>query len=360
VLAQWADAPPAARPALIAALGRIGGAAALEKIRAARHAGAAELVDAAVRALAQWPTADVLEDLLDVAEHGESRTQRVLALGGYIRLLGLPSGREPQATAALYRTAWTLAERPDEKKQILSGLSEVPHEDALRLAQESLRDEDLRAEAQNAVISVARLIGPWEVETARTAINDVLAQTTEDATRERGQKALEAIDKAQGCILTWSVAGPYFENGQEWSDVLDATFPPEQADASVPWRPLKNSSIHQPWVFDLTPLDSGSNRCVYVRSAVWCAQGQDARLEVGSDDAVKVWLNGQLVHEFRAVRAHEPLQDHVAVKLQAGWNTLLLKVVQASGGWGFSAALRSPDGQPLTGLKFQADAPANP
>jgi HEAT repeat protein len=359
VLAQWPDARPAARPAIIAVLGRVGGAAALAKIRAARRSSEADLVDAAVRALAQWTTADVLDDLLDIAQHSESKTQRVLALGGYIRLLGLPSDREPQATAALYQTAWALAERPDEKKQILSGLSSVPHMDALRLARQSLTDEALRAEAENAVISVARLVGPWQLEVAQAAIKDVLAQTTSDETRERGEKALDAIDKSQGCILTWSVAGPYFQEGQKWSDILDTAFPPEQTEATnVEWRPLKNTNLYQPWVFDLTPLDSGSDRCVYVRSAVWSEQAQDARLQVGSDDAVKVWLNGQLVHEFRAVRAHEALQDRVPVKLQAGWNTLLLKVVQASGGWGFSAALRTPEGEPLAGLKFKAEARA--
>jgi hypothetical protein len=273
----------------------------------------------------------------------------------------MASEREPQETAALYQQAWALAERPDEKKQILSGLGSVPHEDALRLAQQGLADEELRAEAENAVISVARVLGPWQLETARAAINDVLAETTADATRERGQKTLEAIDKSEGCILTWSVAGPYWQDGRDWTEVLDATFAPEKPEETgVQWRPLKNTNIYQPWVFDLTPLDGGSDRCVYVRSAAWSEQAQAARLEIGSDDAVKVWLNGESVHESRVVRAHEPLQDHVAVNLRAGWNTILLKVVQASGGWGFSAALRTPEGEPLAGLKFQAELPAVP
>jgi hypothetical protein len=93
---------------------------------------------------------------------------------------------------------------------------------------------------------------------------------------------------------------------------------------------------------------------------VWCEAAQDARLEVGSDDAVKVWLNGRLVHQFRGVRGHEALQDRLPVTLDAGWNTVRLKVVQGDGGWGFSCALRMPGGAPLEGLKYQAEVPAAP
>ena len=361
VLARWPDAPAQARPALVAVLGRVGGVAALEKIRAARASGDADLVDAAVRALAQWGTADVLDDLLDITRHSESKTHRVLALEGYIRLLGLPSDREPQATVTLYQTALLLAERPEEKKQILSGLSNVPHLDALRLAQQCLGDEALRSEAESAVISTARLIAPWHFDEAQTAVRDIMAQTTSDATRERGEQTLDAIRKSQGCIVTWSVTGPYFAEGQKWADIFDTAFAPEQPGApGVEWRPLKTTNMYQPWVFDLTQLDSGGERCVYVRSAAWSEKPQEARLEVGSDDAVKVWLDGRLVHEFRGIRAHEALQDKAAVTLAAGWNTLLLKVVQAGGGWGFSCALRTPEGEPLAGLKVQAAVPAGP
>ncbi len=357
VLALWPYAPPAAQPALISALGRIGGSAALERIRAARSSASTELVDAAVRALSKWATAGVLDDLLDIARRSDSKTHRVLALEGYIRLLGLPNEREPQATAALYQTAFSLAERPEEKKQVLSGLATVVHLDALKLAQQCREDETLRAEAESAVLSIVRIVGPWHLDEAQTAVQSVIAQTSDDATRERGEKTLDAIRKSQGCILAWSLAGPYFELDKKWADLLDTAFAPETPGApGVDWRPLKTTDMYRPWVFDLTQLDSGSDRCVYVRSAVWSAQPQDAQMEVGSDDAVKVWLNGQLVHEFRGVRAQEALQDKAAVKLEAGWNPLLLKVIQAGGGWGFSCALRTSEGEPLTGLKLQAEA----
>jgi hypothetical protein len=68
---------------------------------------------------------------------------------------------------------------------------------------------------------------------------------------------------------------------------------------------------------------------------------------MGSDDGLKVWLNGRVVHANNAVRPCSPGQDKVKVKLKAGANDLLLKVTQGGGEWSACCRVRSPDGQPL-------------
>lgn len=68
-------------------------------------------------------------------------------------------------------------------------------------------------------------------------------------------------------------------------------------------------------------------------------------LGVGSNDAVKVWLNGELVHEKWIHRSVEKDEDLVAVKLKQGKNHLLFKVQNITGGWGF--ACRIPDAHTL-------------
>jgi putative membrane-bound dehydrogenase-like protein len=76
---------------------------------------------------------------------------------------------------------------------------------------------------------------------------------------------------------------------------------------------------------------------VYLDSA---AQ-QPATLLVGSDDSVRVWLNGQVVHTYRGSRAVQPGQDKVDVQLQSGRNVLVLKVENGNGPGGVSLAIRS-------------------
>lgn len=355
VLAAWGPASEAARVALVRVLGRVHGDAALARIRDARASDSPEVVDAAVRALADWPDATVLDDLHQVAEHSDSRTHHVLAVRGYVRLLGLPSEREPRETVELYETALSLAQRADEQKLALGGLAEVPHLDALRLAQRCLASEVLRAEAEAAVVAIARLIGLTHREEARQALDEALVETAIDATRTAAREALEYIRNAEGCLFDWMIAGPYSERGLDWRGVFAREFPPEDPQRlSIDWQPLEISNPGEPWVFDLAARDGCSDCCVYVRTRIWTEEARAVQLTVGSDDAVKVWLNDELVHEVERIRGHTPLEDRMLVNLEAGWNTLQVKVVQARGGWGFSCALRTLAGEPLEGLRCKA------
>ena len=60
---------------------------------------------------------------------------------------------------------------------------------------------------------------------------------------------------------------------------------------------------------------------------------QDTLMFAGSDDAAKVWLNGELVHNNPIDRAGEDYQDHFPVTLKAGENVLLVAVYENTGEW---------------------------
>ena len=62
-------------------------------------------------------------------------------------------------------------------------------------------------------------------------------------------------------------------------------------------------------------------------------------LGIGSDDGVKVWLNGELVHENWLSREVAPDDDRVPVTFRKGKNQLVLKVQNALGAWGFCCRL---------------------
>lgn len=69
-----------------------------------------------------------------------------------------------------------------------------------------------------------------------------------------------------------------------------------------------------------------------------------AWLGVGSDDGVRVWLNGVLVHEHWIGRSVLIDDDVVKVSLKPGRNRLLLKVQNMTGGWGFACRLMDEHG----------------
>ena len=56
-------------------------------------------------------------------------------------------------------------------------------------------------------------------------------------------------------------------------------------------------------------------------------------MRVGSDDAVKVWLNGEVVHNKPIDRAASDFQDDFTVDLEKGDNLLLVKISERGGTW---------------------------
>ncbi len=352
LLAAWDRGSVAHRVRLAPGLARVGGAAALDRLCTARRTDAADLVDAAVRALAAWPDALALDELRDLAERADKPTHRILALRGYVRLLELPSARPPAETVQLLRGALRLAARPEERTLVLGAVGKVSDAAALAFARECLADAELRPVAETTVVSVAQLIGLLEPEAARAALEEIRRSTAGDATRQRAEEVLGRLRQTQGRVVRWLGSGPYFESGREWAWVFDHPFAPEEGDGrDATWQVLRPTNPQAPWVFDLDAFN-GPARCFYVRCAVRSPRAQPAQLQVGSDDGVRVWLNGVLVHEARLTRAHNVLGDKVAVELRAGWNVLLLKIVQVGGAWQFSAAVRAPDGGPLDGLEL--------
>jgi hypothetical protein len=75
-------------------------------------------------------------------------------------------------------------------------------------------------------------------------------------------------------------------------------------------------------------------------------------LRVGSDDTIKVWLNGKVVHDNPVLRGSSGFQDIVPITLKPGANRLLVKVCEQGGGW--SAFVGFDSDKPFAGLKVDA------
>jgi len=114
------------------------------------------------------------------------------------------------------------------------------------------------------------------------------------------------------------------------------------------WEPIAPVSKGLVSLIDI--LGPAENSVAYLRSMLWSDQQQKAHLEIGSDDGVKVWLNGQVVHANNVMRALTAGEDKVDVTLKKGWNELLLKVTQGSGGWEACVRLAGPNGEMLNNV----------
>jgi hypothetical protein len=84
-------------------------------------------------------------------------------------------------------------------------------------------------------------------------------------------------------------------------------------------------------------IGNAQNAVAYLRARISSRGEQKTTLQVGSDDGVKVWLNGKLVHAKNVARGIGPDEDKIPVTLQDGVNELLLKVTNGAGDWGAKA-----------------------
>jgi len=141
----------AKRCRLYKTLGKIGDDSSLPLLRAALRDPDSSVRDAAVRALSEWPNPTPREDLLDLARKSTEATHQVLALRGFVRMVGLEKHQLPEAAVRHLGAALELAARPEEKRLVLGALPDFACPEALALAESLLTVEEVREEAQAAV-----------------------------------------------------------------------------------------------------------------------------------------------------------------------------------------------------------------
>jgi hypothetical protein len=164
--------------------------------------------------------------------------------------------------------------------------------------------------------------------------------------------------------LDWAVIGPFRSGGGD----LSAKFPPE----TEPGFARRHAGDRGPvgWVaafadengeVDLNAaLGDSENAVAYAACELEAPAAVDARLHVGFDDTVAVWLNGEPVGTGgpiargmgRQGEGSEPLR--LPVRLKEGRNALRLKVGNGLRQWGFRLRITAPDGRPVPGLTAAA------
>ena len=185
------------RADIVRTLGRIGGPSCLGSVQKALGDPDAGVKDAAVRALSEWPSVEVLPQLLELAKSTDSTTHHVLALRGAVRLLDQPGPkRSPEQSLALYRDVWAMARRADEKKMAMGAVAKIYHVEALDLVQAALNDEKLRNEAESACLSLADRLGKdAQAKDKALAVLKTIAETSKN--EKNAKRAKELLGKYQ-------------------------------------------------------------------------------------------------------------------------------------------------------------------
>ncbi len=161
-----------------------------------------------------------------------------------------------------------------------------------------------------------------------------------------------------GVIDSWALIGP-FENdrGSGFSQNLkpEKEFLPEKIytgkQGAVSWRVLP---VTTPAGFlDLHSINEPSEQALaYAVTQIHSDKDRTAVLRCGSNDGIKVWLNGTCIISRDIFRLAKWDQDNVMVELKKGPNILVIKSLQHSGPWHLTARLTDTQGKGLSGVTY--------
>jgi alpha-galactosidase len=152
-------------------------------------------------------------------------------------------------------------------------------------------------------------------------------------------------------ILNWHVLGP-FKNGEgsislsyapdAESEIANGHAPDlgktyTVGEKTVGWKPYVAGKK------GYVSLDRAVGRTdyavAYAYTEIESIHGREAVLKCGSDDGIKVWVNGKVVHENDVQRGYTEKSDEAPIFLNEGVNRILVKVTNHVAGWGFGVAV---------------------
>ncbi len=166
---------------------------------------------------------------------------------------------------------------------------------------------------------------------------------------------------AKPTLSPWHYAGPindsrYAKEGKKLFEAKLAPeegFDPERKYGDITWT-------EQPDWTDgkVNPLGEAPQSAHYLHRTIEVDVPTSLRLSLGSDDAIKVWLDGDLMLSKNVGRGAAPDQDFVSLYMGAGEHDLLIKVVNFSGESEFYFRAIEDEGRSLIALMNQLETPS--
>lgn len=242
------------------------------------------------------------------------------------------------------------------RRMALEGLATVPAPSSRETVEPYLDNPEVRDSALRAYVAVAGSIAPDDRDQAIAMLTRAVemgpprdvAQAAVGKLRELGMDIDPA--RAAGFVTQWWIIGPF-----AGADV-DKEYPPETAiDVTAT---VKTEDRELKWAQHRTADPSGivnlagmmkpnTNGTAYLYAEVTVAAAQDVLIKTGSDDGMKLWLNGKAISRFPDPRSLKVDEDTTEMRLEAGASKLLYKVVQGGGGWECCLRITDRDGKPI-------------
>jgi len=179
----------------------------------------------------------------------------------------------------------------------------------------------------------------------------------------------KGLGEARGMVspVNWWIIGP-FDNAKRRAfekvlpvekDLHDGIMEKHYTginNKKLSWRKVVAASSGKfNGIIDLIEFYGGGNhnyQLSYAMTQIYVDKKMPAKLLLGSDDGLKVWLNSKKVFSIKPKRGLTPEENSVDVVLNKGWNQLVLKIENNVGGWGFALDIKDRNNKAISSLKY--------
>lgn len=267
--------------------------------------------------------------------------------------------RQNATTAAgkAYLTLYRTTDNAEFREIAFQGIKDYPSAEAYEIILSELDLEKLSEASTEMLITLNVMIDPAQYLEESIALREALFNVATDTANVQAildmahqQGIAEQFIRKMGFLTQWHLVGPFPWKSADGFAANPVGAPDVDLEASYT---VDGQSLS--WVIHETGqiinalglLGQYDSVSMYGYTTFSSEEAKDAQIRIGSDDGVRIWLNGQTVHENNIDRGMLLDQDIVPVQLEEGDNELLVQVTQVVGGWGFMARLTELDGAPI-------------
>ncbi len=171
------------------------------------------------------------------------------------------------------------------------------------------------------------------------------------------QEQAKDVIKSTGFITEhqWMILGPFDNAGgigfnkayitEDTTEIdLKATY--KGLNGNISWKKCKDDVLNG-YVSLGEDINWGA---AYAYATVSSPDEREVQFKYSGDDQSKVWVNGKQVHANNSAQTAVMDNTTIPVKLNAGKNTILVKVCEQTGFWGFYLRITDKDGNPYDDL----------
>jgi hypothetical protein len=226
----------------------------------------------------------------------------------------------------------------------------------------------LEADWQEVLVKVDNRFGTWAfyLDLLDPAGKPLRGPRLQVSTVPPTAVAAKPLAEGKTFIKDWLIVGPFMVGGGGHRRM----FPPErdamhlQREYDGPKGKIRWKAYHSPAdridLLKACSLRAEDSRGVVAYAGCWVKSDRDrlAILATGSDDGIKVWINGNLKLDKAVQRSAEPNSERTPVHLTAGWNEVRVKIDNEDREWAFYLEMLEPTtGKALPGVQYSITPP---